>query len=128
MSWLRIITVLLFVVVFLLWAGQNLDNRVTINNFNGTAVSNSPLWMVVLVSLAIGMFFMGVLGIVQEFKDKGEIKRLKTKISKQQEELVSLRNLPIADELDAIDNKDIETNGRNPEGSAKEKPKKKSKA
>lgn len=127
MSWLRIITVLLFVVVFLLWAGQNLDNRVTINNFNGTAVSNSPLWMVVLVSLAIGMFFMGVLGIVQEFKDKGEIKKLKTKISKQQEELVSLRNLPIADELDAIDNKDIETNGRNVEESTNEKPKKKSK-
>jgi uncharacterized integral membrane protein len=113
MTWLRIITVLLFVIIFLLWAGQNLDNRVTINNFKGAPVANAPLWMVVLVSLAIGIFFMGILGIVQEFRDKGEIKKLQQKISKQHEELVSLRNLPIADELDAMDKKELQTNNRN---------------
>jgi uncharacterized integral membrane protein len=125
MTWLRIITVLLFVVVFLLWAGQNLDNRVTINNFKGDPVANAPLWMVVLVSLAIGMFFMGILGIVQEFRDKNEIKKLQQKISKQHEELVSLRNLPIADELDAIDKKELETNGRDAAEETKGKGKKK---
>lgn len=113
MTWLRIITVLLFVIIFLLWAGQNLDNRVTINNFKGVPVANSPLWMVVLISLAIGIFFMGILGIVQEFRDKNEIKKLQQKISKQHEELVSLRNLPIADELDAMDKKELQTNNRN---------------
>jgi len=125
MTWLRIITVLLFVIIFLLWAGQNLDNRVTINNFKGALVANSPLWMVVLVSLAIGIFFMGILGIVQEFKDKNEIKKLQQKISKQHEELVSLRNLPIADELDAIDKKESQTNGRNAGDETKGKGKKK---
>jgi putative membrane protein len=113
MTWLRIITVLLFVIIFLLWAGQNLDNRVAINNFKGVPVANSPLWMVVLISLAIGIFFMGILGIVQEFRDKNEIKKLQQKISKQHEELVSLRNLPIADELDAMDKKEQQTNNRN---------------
>lgn len=103
MTWFRIITVLLFVVVFLLWAGQNLDNRVTINNFKGEAVADSPLWMVVLVSIAIGIFFMGILGIVQEFKDKSEIKKLQQRVSKQNEELAELRNLPIKEDIDAIE-------------------------
>jgi hypothetical protein len=81
--------------------------------------------MVVLVSLAIGIFFMGILGIVQEFKDKNEIKKLQQKISKQHEELVSLRNLPIADELDAIDKKESQTNGRNAGDETKGRGKKK---
>lgn len=105
MTWFRIITVLLFVVVFLLWAGQNLDNMVSINNFKGNTVAHSPLWMVVLISIAIGIFFMGILGIVQEFKDKAEIKKLQQKVSKQNEELASLRNMPIAEELNAIGEK-----------------------
>jgi hypothetical protein len=78
---------------------------VSINNFKGNTVAHSPLWMVVLVSIAIGIFFMGVLGIVQEFKDKAEIKKLQQKISKQNDELASLRNMPIAEELDYIGKK-----------------------
>jgi uncharacterized integral membrane protein len=99
MTWLRIITILVFVIVFLLWAGQNLENVVDINNFDGKTVATTPLWIVVLVSAAFGIFFMGILGIVQEFKDKAQIKKLNRTIDKQQEELASLRNLPISDEI-----------------------------
>jgi len=99
MTWLRIIVILAFMVIFLLWAGQNLQNEVTINNFNGNPVIHASLWIVVLVSVAFGMFFMGVLGIVQEFKDKTVIKKLSHTIEKQHQELASLRNLPISDDI-----------------------------
>ena len=125
MTWFRIITVLLFVVVFLLWAGQNLDNRVTINNFKGEAVADSPLWMVVLVSIAIGIFFMGILGIVQEFKDKSEIKKLQQRVSKQNEELAELRNLPIKEDIDAIEKAGSASDGAILATNAKSKGKKK---
>jgi uncharacterized integral membrane protein len=106
MTWLRVISVLVFVVVFLVWAGQNLENKVTINNFRGNPVTTSPLWMVVLVSVAIGIFFMGIMGIVQEFRDKAEIRKLNGRIVRQSEELSSLRNLSIAEELGEVEKKE----------------------
>jgi|GEM_PF-1899589 len=111
MTWLRIITVLVFVIVFLLWAGQNLENTVDINNFDGETVANAPLWIVVLVSAAFGIFFMGILGIVQEFRDKSKIKKLNHLIDKQQEELASLRNLPISDEIGEVEIEEEESTG-----------------
>ena len=103
MTWLRIIVVLVFVITFLMWAGQNLENEVPINNFKGEIVAIVPLWIVVLAATAFGIFFMGILGIVQEFRDKNEIKRLNIILRKQQEELSSLRNLPISDEIDEVE-------------------------
>jgi uncharacterized integral membrane protein len=99
MTWLRIFLIIIFVITFLLWAGQNLENTVSINNFKGNHVATSPLWILVLISVTVGMFLMGVLGIAQEIKDKATIRRLNKIIDKQQEELASLRNLPISDDI-----------------------------
>jgi len=100
MTWLRIFSIIVFVVIFLLWAGHNLENKVPINNFKGDTLTIAPLWIVVLVAVAFGMFFMGILGIVQEFRDKNVIRKLNKRIDKQHQELASLRNLPISDDLD----------------------------
>ncbi|MBN2135489.1 MAG: LapA family protein [Acidobacteria bacterium] len=106
MTWLRIFVIVAFVVLFLFWAGHNLNNVVSINNFKGDTIATTPLWIVVLISVSFGMFFMGILGIVQEFRDKSIIRKLNIKIEKQQQELASLRNLPISDEMSMDD--DIE--------------------
>jgi uncharacterized integral membrane protein len=99
MTWLRIFVIIAFVVLFLFWAGHNLNNVVSINNFKGDTIATTPLWIVVLISVSFGMFFMGILGIAQEFRDKSIIRKLNNKIEKQQQELASLRNLPISDEI-----------------------------
>ncbi len=99
MTWLRIFSIIIFVVIFLLWAGQNLENKVSINNFKGDTITVAPLWIVVLIASAFGMFFMGILGIVQEFRDKSTIKKLNRTVERQQAELSSLRNLPISDDI-----------------------------
>jgi uncharacterized integral membrane protein len=120
MTWLRIVVILIFVIVFLIWAGQNLENTVTINNFSGKPVTTSPLWMVVLAAAAFGIFFMGILGIAQELKDKTEIKRLNRVIDNLQEELSSLRSIPLSDEIGVEEVKEKEKPRKSKQSSPEE--------
>jgi uncharacterized integral membrane protein len=56
------------------------------------------LYLVSIVTFLVGVLAMGVYGMVERFRLKGELRRLNAVLNEKDKELNSLRNLPVTGE------------------------------
>ena len=84
----------LFIIAVLSFAFLNPDQRVNLDLFF-VHYPVVPLTVVVLISIFIGMLLMFSITIFQDAKMRSEIRKLRKQNQRKDEELTSLRNLPI---------------------------------
>ncbi len=89
---------LLFFIAIVFAVGNNKDIAVT---FYSLGSIHLPLFILVFVSVFIGILIAGVLWTLEGVKTKMEIGRLKKRIKGYEEELNTLRNLPLSDSSDS---------------------------
>lgn len=53
------------------------------------------IYQITIIAFLLGVIAMGVYGIVERFRLKGKLKRLRKELDEKDKELSSLRNLPI---------------------------------
>ena len=94
MWFVKIVLPAIFIVIILSFAFLNPDQRVNIDLFF-SSYPEVPLTVVVLISIFIGMILMFCITIFQDVKMRTEIKSLRKEKLRKDEELTSLRNLPI---------------------------------
>ena len=99
---MRVFKTLLLTVLFflaILFAVEN--NKVVDITFYGLSSSQLPLFIVVFISIFLGILIAGAVGALEGIRFRREINLLKKKIKEDEEELSSLRNLPLSDSEDS---------------------------
>ncbi|MFQ5824604.1 MAG: lipopolysaccharide assembly LapA domain-containing protein [bacterium] len=100
-KWFLAVIVILVVLGFAL---QNSGEQVTVVFMTQVwQYENVQLWMVIYASFALGVLFWLIVSVFQVLQLKGEIRRLKKVNFEIQNELDSLRNLPIGEEDTGFD-------------------------
>lgn len=95
---MRIISTVLIAILFFMAIVFAVDNNISVSiSFYGLGSSDLPLFIIVFVSIFIGIIIAGSIGGIEGIKFKMEIGRLKKKIKEQGEEINSLRNLPLSE-------------------------------
>lgn len=89
---------LLFFIAIIFAVKNDTDISVTFYGFDDMQL---PLFILVFVSVFIGILIAGVLWTFEGIKTKMEIGRLKKRIKGYEEELNTLRNLPLSDSSDS---------------------------
>ncbi|MFQ5771130.1 MAG: lipopolysaccharide assembly LapA domain-containing protein [bacterium] len=92
-KWFLAVIVILMVLGFAL---QNSGEQVNVVLFNN--VWQGQLWMVIYASFGLGVFFWLIVSVFQVMQLKSEIRRMKKITMEMQNELDSLRNLPIGED------------------------------
>ena len=101
MKYLKTVLVTLLFIVAITFATKNLES-VTVRYYFFEEIWTTPLFLLVFVSVLLGILIAGMAGILSRFTLKQEIKRSKKKILELEKELNYLRNLPIT-EKDKLD-------------------------
>lgn len=100
-KWFLGVVVILVVLGFAL---QNSSQQVTVVFLpNVWQYQNVQLWMVIYASFAFGVLFWLIVSVFQVMQLKGEIRKLNRENNEMQNELDSLRNLPIGEEDTGFD-------------------------
>lgn len=102
-KWFLAVVMILLVLWFTI---ENSKEAVTIIFFSKWQIVNLQLWMVIYASFGIGVIFWLLVSMVQVLQHKAEIRRLKKNNYEIQNELDSLRNLPIEDDETGFDIKE----------------------
>ncbi|MCD6452328.1 MAG: DUF1049 domain-containing protein [Acidobacteria bacterium] len=99
--------VLAVILFFGLLALAILNSEETVSSINlyWKTLKDVPLIFVVLTSILVGIIIAGVIGIAEHIKLKLRLSALKKRISSLEEELNSLRNLPISQWMEEEENK-----------------------
>jgi uncharacterized integral membrane protein len=104
MKHIKMIVVILIVVLAFVVAVQNFGAlatpvvfKVALPFFDEYRTS-MPLSLVAIITFLIGVIFMGIYGMVERFSLKRQIKTLMKESNEKDEELNSLRNLPVTTE------------------------------
>ena len=104
MKHLKAILVILFVLFIIIVAVQNYKAFSTTVNFKVDLIfasyesSGMSLYFVAVITFLIGILFAGFYGIAERFRLKNQIKKLIKDAKEKEEELNSLRNLPLTGE------------------------------
>ncbi len=61
-----------------------------------------PLYLLVFFSVIFGIFIGGMEGVIERIKSGSVIRKLKKEMKKMEEELTSLRNLPLTEARDSV--------------------------
>ena len=80
----------------LFFVGMNSSERVAVNLAPMRPVEEYPVSLVVLVSLAIGVLFASIIGIVEGTRLRLQNHALRSKLKKVEAELKSLQNVPLS--------------------------------
>ncbi|MFQ5864104.1 MAG: lipopolysaccharide assembly LapA domain-containing protein [bacterium] len=100
-KWILAVLVILVILGFAL---QNSSQEVTVVLFqNVWQYESVQLWMVIYASFAFGVLFWLIVSVFQVLQLKAEIRRLYKANNEMQNELDSLRNLPIGEEDTGFD-------------------------
>jgi len=94
-----IIAVIVFFALLVL-AILNTNQSVNLNFYHWKTFNDVPLWLMIFSSLAIGVIISAVVGVSEHLKLKLQIIRMKKKIKKLEEEINSLRNIPITQAME----------------------------
>ena len=104
MKHVRVVLIILFVLLIITVAVQNytvmatkVTFRLNLLFFNHETPPMS-LYLVVIIAFLLGVIFTGFYGITERFRLKREIKLLKKESKRKDQELQSLRNLPVTAE------------------------------
>lgn len=92
-KWLLAVIVILAVLGFALQNSKDTVSVVLINS-----VWQGQLWVVIYASFGLGVLFWLIVSVFQVFQLKGEIRKVKKINHELQNELDSLRNLPIGED------------------------------
>lgn len=104
MKHLRWIFVLLVLMVVVIIVVQNYESLATKVSFRANFIfwegetPGIPLSLVAIITFCIGVIFSGVYGMAERFRLKKQIKSLEKEAKERDEELSSLRNLPVTSE------------------------------
>lgn len=96
---LKIMLYLALVIVLVLIADMNYEQRVDLTWFPGRVLENVPVFLVILGSIFVGVALAGVLGAVEHFRHQLRERELTRQIEELEAELRELRNLPISEGL-----------------------------
>jgi lipopolysaccharide assembly protein A len=115
MKHVRVVLVILFVLLVIAVAVQNypvmtsqVNFRLNLLFFNGETPPMS-LYLVIIIAFLFGVVFTGFYGITERFRLKKEVKRLMKESRGKDQELQSLRNLPVtAEEVRPGEGQDVE--------------------
>lgn len=102
-KWLFAVALIL---VFLGFALSNTQVVTVLFFYNVVQFQNVQLWMVIYAAFGLGVMFWLVVSIFQVIKLRSEIRKLKRANGEMQNELDSLRNLPISEDDPAFDIKE----------------------
>jgi ATP adenylyltransferase len=104
MKHVRVVLIILFVLLIIVVAVQNyapmatkVTFRLNLLFFNHETPPMS-LYLVVVIAFLLGVILMGFYGITERFRLKRQIKALKKESRGKDQELQSLRNLPVTTE------------------------------
>ncbi len=104
MKHVKAIFVILFVLLIIIIAVQNYEAFSTTVKFKVDLVFSSyessemSLYFVAVITFLLGVLFAGFYGIAERFRLKNQIKNLMKDAKGKEEELNSLRNLPLTGE------------------------------
>ena len=113
-----VITVILFFALLIL-AILNTNQSVDINFYQWKSFHDVPLWVIIFSSIAIGIIISAIVGLSEHIKLKLQLSRMRKRIKQLEEEISSLRNIPIAqviqEEQEIIANKNDQEEEEIPE-------------
>lgn len=104
MKHVRLILIILFVLLIITVAVQNYAAMATTVTFRlNLLVFNHQtppmsLYLVVIIAFLLGVIFTGFYGITERFRLKREVKQLRKESREKDQELQTLRNLPVTAE------------------------------
>ncbi len=105
-----VITIILFFALLIL-AILNTNQSVDLNFYQWKTFNDVPLWVVLFGSLAIGIIVSAIIGVAEHIKLRLQISRQKKKITKLEEEISSLRNIPISQAMEQQEQEIIANKG-----------------
>jgi uncharacterized integral membrane protein len=76
---------------------ETVDFRINLLFFEWKSPAIS-VYLVAIVTFLVGVLSMGVYGMVERFRLKGELRKMKAALNEKDRELNSLRNLPLTGE------------------------------
>ncbi len=97
--WIFWVVVLLFIIYF---ATQNATQTVIVKFYKYQS-NQLPLWVVMYISFAVGILVWLVGSIFKVLQLKNEVRKMNKENTVLRKELDELRNIPIEEETDAID-------------------------
>lgn len=97
--WIFWVVVLLFIIYF---ATENATQTVSVEFYKYRS-NQLPLWVVMYVSFAVGILVWLVGSIFKVLQLKNEVRKMNKENTVLRKELDELRNIPIEEETDAID-------------------------
>jgi uncharacterized integral membrane protein len=99
---MKIFKTLVFTILFFIAIVFAVENNTTISiTFYGLGGIDLPLFILVFVSVFIGIIIAGTIWTLEGVKTRMEIGRLKKKNKEYENELNTLRNLPLSDSPDS---------------------------
>ena len=101
---MKLIRNLFLAALFLLAITFSLKNSqdVSINYYYLEEAIVSPAYLLVMLSAVFGLLIGGVGGFIEKMRSGSIIKKLKKDLASKEEELTSLRNLPITESNDTV--------------------------
>jgi uncharacterized integral membrane protein len=101
LRWIFVLLVLLVVVIIVVQNYESLATKVSFRAdfmFWDGETPGIPLSLVAIITFFIGVIFSGSYGMAERFRLKKQIKSLLNEAKEKDEELNSLRNLPVTTE------------------------------
>ena len=104
MKHLRALLIILFVLLVIVIAVQNYQQMATKVNFRVDLLffryESAPMsvYLIAIISFLLGVIFSGLYGVTERFRLKRQIRSLMKESKEKDEELNSLRNLPVTSE------------------------------
>ncbi len=105
MKHIKAILIILFMLLVIIVIAENIQNLKIPVLFSVDLwlfqyqTPNIPLGFVAVVTFLIGVLSMGLLGIVERFRLKKQVKILQTEITKRDKELHSLKTMAVTTEI-----------------------------
>lgn len=103
--WIFWVLAILFLILF---ATQNAAETVTVEFFKWQSKSPIPLWVVMYISFLVGILVWFVFSIYKVLQLKTEVRKTNKENEVLKKELDELRNIPIEEESDSVENIDNE--------------------
>ena len=104
MKHVKAIVVILFLLVVVIVAVQNYQALTTRINFKidllffNAETAGLPVFLIAIITFLVGVFCIWVYGISERLDFRRQIKMLKKDVKDKEQELNSLRNLPVTSE------------------------------